>query len=195
MKNFICTIFVFCLLFSSCRDETREQEITKREQALQLREDAFAEKEQDYQSLLKMRDSIRLVKDSMDLLNLTVKPWPDSLAGRWNGKLICTETNCSDYVIGDQRTNIWEFDNDSTKLFVKVLNNKNEVLRIFNATTSEGNIRLIYQSDSTASKPTTISANLNKFNKGKINGMHTINVHNSCTTKFSVELNRPNTRK
>jgi len=176
-------------VFYGCRDKIYEQELVKREQALQLREDSFVQKESEYLSLLKMRDSILAVKDSI------IKPWPDSIAGKWNTQLICTESNCNDYVIGDQRAYTWEFNNDSLQLFARALNNKNEIVRIYNAKYSSKGINLSFKTDSTAARPVVMNVELNKFQKDKIKGIHTITIDNSCTAKFSVELTRPATGK
>jgi hypothetical protein len=196
MKKIIL-VFLFLsfslFIFNGCRDQQHEQELIKREQALQLREDSFAQKENEYRSLLKMKDSLIAIKDS--LKSLPVTPWPDSIAGKWYSKLICTESNCNDYVIGDQRTYIWDFNSDSLKLITKVLDNKNEVVRIYDAGYSPGKIHLSFQTDSTVSKPVTMNVVLNKLRKNKLKGTHTISIGHNCTAKFSVELTRPNLDK
>jgi len=192
MKKYLSILLFLCLtlfVFYSCRDRQHEQELIKREQALELREDSFAQKETEYQMLLKMRDSLIAVKDSIK--SLPARPWPDSIAGKWNSKLICTESNCNDYVIGDQRTYTWEFGGDSLRLITKVLNNKDELVREYDSDYSENKISLFFKTDSTASKPVTMRVDLNKIRKNTIKGTHTITINNNCTAKFSVELTRP----
>lgn len=189
MKNF-CLVSLFFLLLS-CHDKEREQKLSEREQALELRESSFIQKEAEYRSLLKMRDSLIAARDSI----IPVRPWPDSIAGKWSSKLVCTESSCSDYVIGDQRTYIWEFGNDSTRLVTKVLDNKDELIRQYNASYSSQGIRLTFKTDSTASKSVFMDTELTQIRKGRIKGVHTISFNNDCTARFSVELTRLNPGK
>ncbi len=193
MRNSIVILLFSIFAIYSCRDKQHEENLIKREHALQVREDSLAAKETEYISLIKMRDSILAVQDSMALL--TVKPWPDSIAGKWNTKLICTESNCNDYVIGDQRTYTWEFYSDSLRLITKVLNNKDNLVREYNSIYSDKAINLSFHTDSTVSKPVIMNVELNKFQKDKIKGIHTITIDNSCMAKFSVELTRSTPNK
>ena len=118
--NKILPLLILISFTISCGND-REQRLQEREKALQIRIDSFAVKENEYKALLRMKDSIAVldsIKKHTDSLNLiAVKPWADSLAGKWNGRLICVESNCNDYVIGDQRVNTWDFANDSLQLF------------------------------------------------------------------------------
>lgn len=183
----------FTLLTYSCYDKERELRLDQRERALQVREDSLALKENEYMELLKMRDSLVAVRDSIN--SLPVQPWPDSIAGKWSSKLICTESNCNDYVIGDQRTYTWMFESDSLKNFIKVLNNKDELLREYIAGNTHPDIHLLFKTDSTISKSVTMDVQLNKIQKDKMRGIHLIRINDNCTAKFSVELTRPSSGK
>src|SRR6218665_3761549 len=91
--TFLLSIF----LLVSCNGKNIEYQLRQRELDLQLRIDSFANVEKEYHELLQMKDSI-VKADSLKLLNdslsSAVKFWPQHLAGRWNGRLVCTESDC-----------------------------------------------------------------------------------------------------
>jgi len=180
------TLLTFCaclLLLISCTDKEKENNLALREQQLLEKEKLFAKKESQYQALLKMKDSIFSKKDSMKVVK-----WPAEISGSWSGKVICTESNCSDYVVGDQRTDIWEFDNDSTQLVTKIINNNN-LVRLYSGKFENNEIKLNFKTDSTAKKKVEMNVLLNDISDTKIRGTRTIAVDN-CMAKFSVELIR-----
>lgn len=182
------TLFIFLLsiiIFQGCSDKEKNQELIDRENSLLEKEKIFAQKESDYQSLIKMRDSIFSKKDSVE----TVQKWPVEILGEWTGKVICTESSCSDYVIGDQRIDTWEFDSDSTQLFSKILNN-NKLVRLYLGKFENNEVKLNYKTDSTADKSVEMNVLLNEISANRIRGIRTISVDNKCTAKFSVELTR-----
>lgn len=175
-------LFVF---FLNCNDKEKNQQLTDRENKLLEKEKLFATKESEYQSLLKMRDSIFSKKDSVEI----IKEWPAEVFGAWTGKVICTESSCSDYVIGDQRIDTWEFDSDSTQLFSKIINN-NKLVRLYAGKFENNEVKLNYKTDSTAEKAVEMNVLLNEFSANKIRGQRTVNIDNKCMAKFSVELTR-----
>jgi len=191
IKNCLMTkiapfLLLFLLVFfQSCNDKEKDQQITDRENALLEKEKLFATKESEYQSLLKMRDSIFNKKDSVEI----IKKWPAEVFGAWTGKVICTESSCSDYVIGDQRIDTWEFDSDSTQLFSKIVNN-NKLVRLYSGKFENNEVKLNYKTDSTATKMVEMNVLLNEFSPNKIRGQRTVSIDNKCLAKFSVELTR-----
>ncbi len=108
---FVLTIFLSCL---SCTDPQKEEQLNQRENQLSLKEKEFISKEADYKSLLLMRDSLEHATDTA-----MVEIVPANIIGKWNGKMICTDSNCSDYVINDQRNDIWEFTSDKVRIINK----------------------------------------------------------------------------
>jgi hypothetical protein len=176
---------IFAAIFvAGCRDDVREQELDRREQQLLAKENQFALKEADYQSLLKMRDSLLAKKD-------TIMPpgWPEQIRGLWNSKVVCTESNCGDYIVGDQRSDLWEFDSDSSQLVTKVISN-NKLVRIYLGSYSNNQVHLNFSTDSAAAKKVVMNIILSEAAPEKLKGTRTIQIDSSCTAKFSVELNR-----
>lgn len=189
-KYLSCLIIIGLFLMISCDDTKREEELIQRERNLSLKESQFAEKEAEYLALLQMRDSLNSAQDSTVYLN-----WPDSISGIWSSKVVCTESNCNDYVIGDQRVDNWEFAQDSTGLITRVLNNKNEIVRTYNAQFSPSGIQLQFKTDSLAEKQVVMNINLDNLKSDKLIGKRNISVDNNCSAVFNVELTRPNPKK
>ncbi|NML59370.1 hypothetical protein [Chryseobacterium cheonjiense] len=183
LKNVLFIIITISFLLVACDDKKKETELMMREKQLLEKEKLFAQKESEYQSLLKMRDSIFSKKDSVKIV-----VWPKEIAGEWTGKVICTESNCTDYVVGDQRTDTWEFDSDSLQLSTKIINNNN-LVRAYSGKFENNEIKLNYKTDSTAKKQVEMNVLLNDISPSKIRGTRTITIDN-CMAKFSVELIR-----
>lgn len=183
LKNTLLFLFASLFILSGCNDNEKEKNLVAREQQLLEKEKLFAKKESQYQALLKMKDSIFSKKDSVKIVK-----WPAEISGSWSGKVICTESNCSDYVVGDQRTDIWEFDNDSTQLVAKIINNNN-LVRLYSGKFENNEIKLNFKTDSTAKKKVEMNVLLSDISDIKIRGTRTIAVDN-CMAKFSVELIR-----
>jgi hypothetical protein len=183
-KYLVATLVVLSLLWG-CQDKERAHELDLREQGILAREKEFAIKEADYQSLLRMRDSLLTRKDTA----VVIQRWPEDIAGLWAGKSVCRESNCSEYVIGDLRSNTWEFVSDSTGLYTRVINN-NKVVRVYSARYDSTSIQLHFTSDSSATKNLELNVELSRDSKNLIKGMQTTTIDKSCTAKFSIELNR-----
>lgn len=183
LKNVLFIIITISFLLVACNDKKKENDLMMREKQLLEKEKVFAQKESEYQSLLKMRDSIFSKKDSV---KITV--WPKEVAGIWTGKVICTESNCTDYVVGDQRTDTWEFDSDSLQLSTKIINNNN-LVRVYSGKFENNEIKLTYKTDSTSKKQVEMNVLLNEISPNTIKGTRTVAVDN-CMARFSVELIR-----
>lgn len=182
-------ILFFTYLFISCENK-KELELQEREQALNLREEKIAEKEADYQSLLTFRDSIYALKDTVKEIATSVKEWPENIQGIWNSKMLCRESNCSKYVIGDQRNETWQFLSDSTGIYTNVLNNK-KLTRVFQAKYIEDKILLEFKTDSVTKNSVKMNVVLDDIKNNVIKGTQTITGQDNCTARFSVELTLP----
>ncbi|MHA4895474.1 hypothetical protein ACXZ1K_12035 [Pedobacter sp. PWIIR3] len=177
------TLALICL--SACENDQRKQQLDEREKSLMAKEMEFAAKEADYQSLIQMRDSVMSRK--MDTTIIT--RWPADIPGIWTGKTVCNESDCSDYVVGDQRTDTWVFANDTTSIFTKIIN-KEKLIRVYTASVDSTQISLHYKSDSTATRKVDIRVLLNASGKNQMKGTQTILVNENCEAKFTVELER-----
>lgn len=188
MKKLPLLLILACI-FISCESK-KELELQKREKALDLREQQLAEKEEDYQSLLLLRDSIAVIKDSIENDAAAIKVWPENLRGIWNSKMLCRESNCSNYVIGDQRNESWLFVSDSTGIYTNVLNAK-KLVRVFKAKYIDDKIVLEFNSDTISKNRSKINVVLDDIKDNVIKGTQTITGHDNCIARFSVELTLP----
>lgn len=188
MQRYSFLLLILCSCFWACTDKNREAQLQQRELALLQKEKEFALKEADYKSLMKMRDSLLAISDT-----LQPQKWPVTVAGRWISKVVCNESACGEYVIGDQRSDIWEFVQDSTGIYTKVIsNNSNRLIRILSGTIHNEVVLLNYTTDSTVLKAVHIGVTLNSVDSNLIKGTQTITIgaNDGCNAKFSVELVR-----
>lgn len=187
MKNKVVQMILFALLAvpMSCSDRKREAALEEREQALKVREQQLLRKETEYQSLLRMRDSLLAAQTD------TVIPaeWPETIAGRWACKMVCTESSCNSYVVGDQRTDVWEFAGDSNGIYTRVISN-NKLLRTYTALYDSTGIALQFVTDSTAAKMVTMKVALQQNATDNLKGLQTTIMEDGCTAIFSVDLTR-----
>lgn len=180
---------IIILSFYSCSNK-KEQELILRENALLEREKQFQDKEAEYDYLLKMKDSLQSVSKVKDTVS-KVQEWPDSIKIKWNSKMVCRESNCSNYVIGDQRNEIWEFLSDSTGMYSNVLSN-NEIKRVFTGQYLENKIVLDSAKETSVKNKIKVSVVLDDIKKNIIKGTQTVTGQDNCTAKFSVELTPSN---
>lgn len=178
-------IFIFAIVsLNSCNYKEKSEQLKIREQNIIDKEKAFALKEADYQNLLKMRDSLYASKDTIQAIVL-----PENLLGKWTGKMVCTDSNCPEYMIGDIRNDSWEFMENGKQVSAKVTN-KTGNIRIYTGSYNGSEIRLSFQSDSSSAKKTSINIVLNDLQQNKIRGMRELINDNNCTSRFSVDLDK-----
>lgn len=180
----LLSLFLLLVCAAGCTNTKREEQLARREAALFQKEKDFALKEAEYKALLRMRDSLLAVRDTVSL-----QAWPPEIAGMWTGRSLCRESSCRDYVVGDQRTANWEFLADSTGLYAKIVNN-NKVVRVFHGEISNDQLLLGFRTDSGATKPIEIQVALNMADSTLMKGTQLVKGENDCTARFSVELSR-----
>lgn len=179
MKFSLLFFFNFLLIFTSCTDPNKDEDLKKRELTLINKEQEFAAKQKDYEELKMMRDSLQSLSDTT-----LVAKVPEKILGRWNGKMICTESNCSDYVIGDLRNDIWEFKTDSVKI-----TNKSGGERWYSLQVIGSELRINSDIEPLNNNKTEIILQLPTENSDRMKGNREI-VRENCTSKFSVDLER-----
>ncbi|MCZ2084396.1 MAG: hypothetical protein LC112_08995 [Flavobacteriales bacterium] len=174
MKFLLIFLFSFSLILTSCDDPKKDNQLKEREKSLQIKEQEFAAKEQDYELLKAMRDSLEQISDTAIALKI-----PANILGKWNGKMICTDSNCSENVIGDQRNDIWEFSEDGVKI-----TNKSGGERIYTAKYNGSEIKL--SSDNNIS---AITLQVSDDRIGRMKGIRELS-GNNCLSKFSIDLEK-----
>lgn len=175
--------FTALLIFHACTDSNKENNLKTREQDLITKEKEFAAKETEYQELLAMRDSLKNANDSA-----TANSLPQNIPGKWNGKMICTESSCAEHAIGDQRNDVWEFSENGKTVSAKV-SNRTGNNKIYTGNYTGTELRLTSESDSSSIGKTQINIVLNDLQK-TLKGTRYTTGANGCTAKFSLELEK-----
>jgi hypothetical protein len=187
MLRSLFAFFLLSFLITACKENNKykkqEEQLKRWEQNLREREQQLSLKEADYKSLMMMRDSLLARKDSM-----VAQVWPAFVNGQWKSTILCKESNCNNYVIGDQRSEMWEFNADSAGMFTRVLNNT-KLVRVYSGRFDANKI-LLHFTDSTLKKKVDMQVVLDQIDKDMIKGTEVIVGENNCTAKFSVELAR-----
>lgn len=180
MKSLLIFLFAFTLTLNSCNNPEQENHLKEREETLQMKEKEFAAKEQDYESLKMMRDSLEHIPaDTMNAIKL-----PENILGKWNGKMICTDSNCSEHVIGDLRNDLWEFSENHLKI-----TNKSGGEKIYTGIYNGSELKLTSENSSPSTTQSVIILQLSDQTTGRIRGSREFN-GNNCTSKFSVDLEK-----
>src|SRR5690606_2926560 len=183
-------IYLVIVLLVSCGQVSGKQTLADREKALEKREQNMALMEKEYRTLLKMRDSLRasesaaLERDTTS----THEPWPDSVLGEWNSRMVCRASRCANYVVGDQRHEVWRFYSDSIGSYVQVVNN-DEHIRIFKGQQKGNEITLNILTYTNMTKSMlTRRIQLDNISPRVMKGTLVLTGKNNCETVFSVEL-------
>lgn len=179
MKFLVSFMLAFNLTLTSCNDQEKESQLKQRELTLLNKEKEFADKEQDYESLKAMRDSIEHSSDSIVAVKI-----PENILGKWNGKMICTDSNCSEHVIGDLRNDIWEFSENGVKI-----TNKSGGEKLYTTKYTGSEIKLTSENNVASPSQSVITLQLSEENKGRIKGSRDF-TGNNCNSKFSVDLEK-----
>ncbi len=182
MARYLFPILTIILLYS-CQDSSKQKALEQRELQLQEKERQLKAREAEYQALVQMRDSLQK-------LDSIAKPefWPSFVNGQWTSKIVCTESSCSDYVIGDTRSDLWEFVRDSARMQVNI-RDRNKLVRIYTGQFTQDQIHLAFTSDSTAPKRVEMKVNITEISKERLRGTRVVNI-GDCQAKFNVTLTR-----
>ena len=96
-------------------------------------------------------------------------------------------------MIGDQRSEVWQFVSDSTGNYANVFNN-NKIIRVYTGQYDTEKITLDFAEDNTSKNKVKINIVLDDVKENVIKGTQTITGQDNCTAKFSVELT-PSSKK
>lgn len=176
------SVLLFSFFLISCNEDykLKKEELRKKEISLNKREKAFAEKEAEYQSLIKMRDSLIAEKDTT-----TTDKLSENITGKWNVKMICTASSCAGYAIGDQKNEMWEISGTSNNINAKVFD-KGTYLRNYSGRISNDEIILDHETKDGIIMKITITG----INSGKIKGSRDITGKNDCKAMYDLDFER-----
>jgi hypothetical protein len=169
-----------------------------REKELERRADSINQKEQQ---LLVLKNQLDLKSQALDtkehvldsLLKKTAPP--DTalsqqlfLVGRWNVKMVCTETTCPGSAVGDNKTEIWDLSYQNNMVIAQAFVN-NKMVRLYSGTATENELVLTAQQES-ESNGTNISANLRIINETTLEGERKIIRPDECRIIYSIQMEK-----
>lgn len=181
------SLFTLSLLLISCDGDLQKklEKIQQRESELFQKEKRLALKEAEYQSLIKMRDSILQKNDTLKEIN----PLVNEVLGDWKGKIVATESNCQDYVVGDTRVDEWKILEENGQIIAKNFN-KNGVVRVYTGNFENNVLKLSSQTEKSSSKHLDFKIQFTTVESQKLSGTREIQVNQDCVSKFTIELLR-----
>jgi len=172
--------FGFCL--SSCNDLKKDDQLKEREKNLLIRETEFAAKKQDYASLLALRDSLQSAENAADTIAATLIP--QNIIGKWNGKMVCTESTCAEHVIGDQRNDMWIISDQEV-----IIINKSGSEHLYTAKFTGTEIKMSSINKTASPNKSDITLQIPGPITDRIKGTREL-TGKDCLSKFSVELEK-----
>lgn len=179
MKFYFFLLPVFSFMIISCTEEKKEDPLKEREAILLMKEKEFEAKNQEFEELKAMRDSLHHSSDSVQVSII-----PDQLLGKWSGKMICTESNCSEHVIGDQRNDVWEFLPENV-----VITNKTGGEKTYAATFTGADLKLVSDPASASRTQTVIILQRLEDKPDRLKGTRE-STGADCVAKFSIDLEK-----
>lgn len=166
-------------MLNSCTDKKNDDPLKEREAILLMKEKEFDAKQQEYESLKAMRDSLQRAPDSV-----VVEKIPAQILGKWTGKMICTDSNCSEHVIGDQRNDIWEFSEEGV-----TITNKTGGERMYTGRYSGSEIKFVSENSPAAASESTITLQIAEDKPERMKGLREVS-GTDCLAKFSIDLEK-----
>jgi len=186
----LCLLALVPFLFSC--------DVREREQQLDRRADSINQKEQRlvfFENQLNARETTLESKERvLDSLLKRFVP-PDSLGtklpflvGRWNVKMVCTETNCAGSAIGDNKTEVWEFSYQDNSVIAKALVN-DQIVRVYSGAARQNELVLTAQQEP-ASAAANISVNLLFKNDTEMEGVRKIIRPDDCRIIYDIQMQK-----
>ncbi|MGJ7029812.1 hypothetical protein [Niabella hirudinis] len=195
MKQFlIIGIILLGLSFNGCGFEERRKQLDSREQALNAREQAVMLKEK---KIVLMEDSLKRYAAKMDSASRVPDepriPLPDSLAGSWNVTMICTQTSCTGFAVGDIRKENWQVMGNGATVTVRALQG-NKLIRVYTGSFTGTGLNLSTPETESVSPSATMQVILKTDNINKWSGQRRIVLSDGCETIFKIDMDRMKTQ-
>ncbi len=185
-----CLLFFIPVLFS-CDLRVREQNIERRADSIDQKE----------QRLLFFENQLNARQTTMDekerTLDSLLKKYipPDSLSakmpfliGRWNVKMVCTETTCAGSAVGDNKTEVWELSYQDNAIIAKAMVS-NQIVRVYSGA-ARGNELLLTAQQESASAAANITVSLLFKNDTEMEGIRKIISPNECRILYAVQMQK-----
>lgn len=186
---FTGTLLIILLLYS-CGFEDRRKQLDERERAINAREQAVMLKEKEIRLA---EDSLKRYAAKMDsasrMLTEQVLPLPDSLAGAWNVTMICSQTNCSGFAVGDIRKENWLVSGNGSTVGVRAMQG-DKLIRVYTGSFTGTGLKLSTPESEALQPAVTMQVTLKIDNINKMSGQRLITQTDGCETTFKVDMDR-----
>ncbi|MCL7987132.1 hypothetical protein M8998_04155 [Sphingobacterium sp. lm-10] len=188
LKTYFYALLILVSSTTACGDNSRSEELDKREAAIAERERQVSAISEHYEQLLAMQDSLTKNKLAEVKHNSDDMRWTDSLLGEWESRLVCISTSCRGYVIGDQRTEQWTFLSDTTGLQLQVAGKASDTKSYWAASSGNRNELILKDEQFSQSSKTATVLSFSEIATRQIRGQKRNTGPDNCKLVFSVLL-------
>jgi len=189
MKRASFILFGLSIVFASCTDPRREQELQRKERALNEKEQVLLQKEKSLQ--IKEEELIRMKLRLDSTLNKVPKDtgvYNPDLEGRWSVTMNCTETTCPGSAVGDTKTEQWDIAHENNRLIAKAFDN-GKLVRMYSGLYNGSTLELtVNQNEKIPEQATTIVVKVQQSSKNKLEGTREIIRAENCKILYAVQF-------
>ncbi|MBZ4192314.1 hypothetical protein [Niabella beijingensis] len=189
-QPFITGTLLIVFMLCSCGFEERRKQLDERERAINAREQAVMLKEKEIRLA---EDSLKRYAEKMDsasrILAEQVLPLPDSLAGSWNVTMVCSQTNCSGFAVGDIRKENWLLSGNGSTVGVRAMQG-DKLIRVYTGSFTGTGLKLSTPETEASQPSATMQVTLKIDNVNKMSGQRLIIQADGCETTFKVDMDR-----
>lgn len=192
---------LFCSLVSlcSCTDERRRSELDMREAEIKKKQSELLALQRNVflkeQELIRREKALDSTVRAMHLYSGTDSIANDTtqsisyLGGLWSVTLVCTQSTCENFAVGDTKSEVWNVTTQQNKVFAQVVSAR-QLTRAYAGSVASN---LIYLNDNNQSRDTT-SASVNNI-RLKMNTTNTLEgerelIRENCRVVYSVKMQK-----
>jgi hypothetical protein len=181
-------LFILFILFCSSGCEYRvKEDLKKREKMLDEKEQLIILKEKQLQE---REESLAKREQLLDSAANGARQLNDTIIGKWNVTMTCTESTCSGSAVGDSKSESWQLSYQSSTLVAKVSVNE-KIVRIYTGFYKENTIELVDNvADTAIHSATKMTVRLTMSDADHMEGYREIVRDNSCKVVYAVRLEK-----
>ncbi|MDB5263618.1 MAG: hypothetical protein JWQ14_2901 [Adhaeribacter sp.] len=194
MRWILYVTLLFIFTGSGCGLREREASVQERETALGQREKALLEKENILQlkeaELANREQQLKKATPPDTINQPTVDVINPALVGRWNARMMCTETTCTGSAVGDTKTETWEISYQDGQVVAKAMTGEN-LARIYTGTYRNDLLQLTERVELSAAAPATqMVVRLTLVDPTTLEGQREIIRSGDCKIVYALQLNK-----
>ncbi len=182
-------ILAICLaifFFSGCNIAEQHKQLDEREKLLNDKEQTLLKWEGDLDireaNLTKREKAI----DSTQKVFDTISVYNADLLGRWQVKMLATETSCEGSAIGDSKTERWDISYLNNKFVATAMVGKN-ISRVYSGILKDSVLILTSPAPETDNP---IKVNIRLIKPNKLEGERQVTQQNNCKIVYALTLDK-----